>query len=294
MTTVGRPANPQVANSNQQPSGGQGSGITCDEEIWPFGEVSVYKIRKGARVGRHRAADGSFDTKEMMLMKRFAIGFAFALVVHGGLSLSAQGDMLPLQMGLFNPNRLAEPVLREIWGFMEDMGQRAFLFAAMDAGMNSGGNTTYTITLTNRGMTNIGLAAEDITVSLRIPEGTSVVSATGGSYEGIRNGVETVTNPRPLSPFRGLNPNPDVQRAKVDFATRQVAKVAAGQEQQLTVTLSGVGDAPPEFSGSRITFNKPVVRRLPSVTLTDDRLADQGDILWGPSLEFTLPRAPRR
>jgi uncharacterized repeat protein (TIGR01451 family) len=200
----------------------------------------------------------------------------------------------PPAMGLFNPKRLPETVLREIWGFMEDMGQRAFLWAAMDAGTKSGGNTTYTITLTNRGNPKSGLAADDITVSLRIPEGVSVVSATGGSYEGVRHGVETVTNPGQLSPFRGLNPNPNVQRANVDFATWMVGNIAPGQRETVSVTLSGVGDDPPDFSGSRVTFDKPAVRRLPNVTLTDDRLADQGDILWGPSQEFTLPRAPRR
>ena len=203
-------------------------------------------------------------------------------------------EQAPPAMGFFNPKRLPEPVLREIWGFMEDMGQRAYLWAAMEAGMQSGGNTTYTITLTNRGNPKSGLAADDITVSLRIPESVSVVSATGGSYEGVRHGVETVINPGQLSPFRGLNPNPNVQRANVDFATWIVGNVAAGQQQKLTVTLSGVGDALPDFSGSRVTFNKPEVHRLPNVTLTDDRLADEGDILWGPSGEFTLPRAPRR
>ena len=202
-------------------------------------------------------------------------------------------ELAPQAMGLFNPKKLSEPVLREIWDFMEDMGQRAFLWADMDAGMKSGDNTTYTLTLENRGRVNSGLTAGDITVSLRIPEGISVVNATGGSYEGMRENVETVTTPGQLAPFRGLNPNPNVQRANVDFATWAVDSVAAGEEVTLSVTLSGGGDATPDFSGSRITFNEPQVRRLENVTLTDDRLADQGDILWGPSSEWSMPRPER-
>ena len=202
-------------------------------------------------------------------------------------------EQAPPAMGLFNPKKLPEPVLREIWGFMEDMGQRAFLWAETDAGMKSGGNTNYTLKLENRGRPNSGLTAGDITVSLRIPEGISVVSATGGRYEGIRENVETVTTPGQLAPFRGLNPNPNVKRANVDFATWTVDSVAPGEAVTLTVTLSGVGDAAPDFSGSRVTFNEPAVRRLPNVTLTDDRLADQGDILWGPSQEWALPRPSR-
>ena len=201
-------------------------------------------------------------------------------------------ETAPAQMGHFNPNRLSEPIAREIWGFMKDMGFRSFLWASMAPGVPAGGNTTFTLTLDNKGEKGKGMAAEDITVSLVLPAGVTAVSGTGGKYEGVKKGVEYVTNPGDLSPFKALNPNPNPKRATADAAVWKIGKIAAGDKTTISITLSGVTGVP-NFTGSTITWNKPDVKRLPNVTLRDDRLADKGDILYAPSPEFTLPPQPK-
>jgi uncharacterized repeat protein (TIGR01451 family) len=193
----------------------------------------------------------------------------------------------PIRMGLFNPNRLSEAVAKEIWDYMNTLGMRSFLWASMSPATEAGGNLTYTMTLENKGHKGSGLPAEDILVSLVVPKGFSVVSATGGSYQGVKQGVETVLNPGQLSPFRGLNPKPNVKRATVNMAQWKVKGVVAGEKTMLAITLAGTET--PNFSGSTITWAKPAIKRPANVTLKDDRLADKGDILWAPSPEFRLP-----
>ncbi|MEQ1897195.1 MAG: c-type cytochrome [Vicinamibacterales bacterium] len=197
----------------------------------------------------------------------------------------------PAQMGLFNPDRLSDATAREIWNFMEAEGFRALLFASMSAPKPAGSNVTYELTLDNRGHKGSGLPADEVLVSLVVPKGFSVVSATGGSYQGVKAGVETVTNPGQLSPFRGMNPKPNPIKAAVDMAQWKVKSVQAADKVTLSITLTGTGT--PNFSGSNVTWAKPSIKRLPTVTLKDDRLADKGDIIWGPSQEFTMPPAAK-
>jgi hypothetical protein len=195
-------------------------------------------------------------------------------------------ETAPAQMGLFNPDRVSEPILREIWGFMKDMGFRSFLWATLKPGENS----SYTLSVDNKGHAGKGLPAEDITVSLVVPTGSTVTANSGGTFQGVKKDTEYVTNPGQLAPFRGLNPNPKVVRAKGDVAVWKIGKIAAGQSQVITFTVSG---GTPNFTGSTITWNKPEVKRLPTVTLTDDRLAAKGDIIWGPSMEWTIQAPPK-
>ncbi len=194
----------------------------------------------------------------------------------------------PVQMGLFNKNRLNESHAREIWNYMETAGFRTILFAAMSAPKEEGGNLTYTLTLDNRGHKGTGLAAEDILVSLVVPEGFTAVSGSGGEYLGVKP-VETVTNPGQLAPFRAMNPKPNVVRATLPMAQWKVKKVEAGDKATVTLTLSGTGK--PNFSGSNVTWAKPAIKRPANVTHTDDRTAAKGDIIWAPSQEFSMPPA---
>lgn len=196
----------------------------------------------------------------------------------------------PVQMGIYRRERLPESVLREIFDFMKAQGFRAFLWASMSA-EPAGGNTTYKLTLENKGHAGKGIPADDIVVNLVLPKGASVVTTTGGSYQGVKN-IDYVANPGALAPFRGLNPNPKVDRTKGDAAVWKVNKMVAGDKQVLSITLSGL-TGPAKFDGSTITWGKPDIKRLPNVTLKDDRLVDRGDILWAPSPEFTVPAAPR-
>lgn len=197
----------------------------------------------------------------------------------------------PTQMGLFNPERLNESIAKEIFTYLQQAGYRALLFAAMSPATTDGGNLTYTITLDNKGEKGMGLAAEDVLVSLVVPEGFTVVSGTGGSFLGAKPGVETVTNPGQLGPFRALNPKPNVIMGKVTMAQWKVKSVPAGEKVSVTITLKGTGT--PNFSGSNVTWGKPAIKRPANVTHIDNRTAAVGDIIWGPSMEFSMPPAAK-
>ena len=196
----------------------------------------------------------------------------------------------PPQMGLYNPERMTESLAREIYTYMETAGFRALLFASMAAPTVADGKLTYTLTLDNRGKKGVGLSADDVVASLPVPKGFTVVSAAGGAYQGVKL-VETVTNPGQLAPFRAMNPKPNPIRATVDMAQWKVKSVPAGEKVDLTITLSGSGV--PNFSGSNVAWAKPAIKRPANVTHTDDRTAAKGDIIWGPSMEFTMPPAPK-
>ncbi|HEV3063188.1 MAG TPA: c-type cytochrome [Vicinamibacterales bacterium] len=201
-------------------------------------------------------------------------------------------DHAPATMGQFSRERMSEPVLKEVWDFMMGMGLRAPLFGSIAPGVASGANTTYTLTIDNRGVPGKGLPASDATVSLVVPAGVLVASTTGPGYQGTQ-AAEYVANPNALAPFKALNPSPNVQRVKGTIATWKLPKLAAGEKQTVTIALSGPGAGTVNFAGSTVTWGKPDVKRLPNVTVKDLRLADKGDIIYAPSQEFSLPPAPR-
>ena len=210
-----------------------------------------------------------------------AIGFdynAFAKIVY---------EHAPTRMGLFSPDRLPEPILREIYEFSKALGWRVLLFAETPAPVVSGENATYTVKIMNRGMATKGLTAGDLQVNLVIPKGLTVVSATGEGYKGVSKDVEYITNPGRLSPFN--NPTPPIERAKGDVAIWKLAKVAPGQEQSVTVTLTGPNAAMANFTGSTITFGKPENKPIRGLVHLDHRIADKGDVIRAPSQEWSLP-----
>jgi mono/diheme cytochrome c family protein len=201
-------------------------------------------------------------------------------------------DHAPAAMGQFSRERMPEAILRDIWDFTKSMGLRALVFGSISPGVASGANTTYTFTLENRGRPGKGLVAEDITVSLVVPAGMTVAGTTGTGYQGTQ-AVEYVANPGALSPFRAMNPNPNVQRIKGTVANWKLSKIAPGEKQTMTITLSGTGADKANFTGTTVVWGKPEAKRLPTLALKDLRLADKGDIIYAPSLEFSLPPVPR-
>jgi uncharacterized repeat protein (TIGR01451 family) len=199
-------------------------------------------------------------------------------------------DHAPATMGQFSRERMSEPVLKEIWDYMTVSGLRALVFGAFAPGVASGANTTYTITLENRGASGKGLAADDMKLTVVIPSGLTVVSGSAG-YQGTQS-AEYVSNPGQLLPFKMLNPTPNVQRVTGAVAVWKLPKLAAGEKQTLTLTVSGTGADKANFSGTTLTWSKPEVKRLPNVVVKDLRLAEKGDIIYAPSMEFLLPPTP--
>jgi mono/diheme cytochrome c family protein len=91
-----------------------------------------------------------------------------------------------LRMGNFNPLRLSEGQLKEIFDWAHDeIGFRPALqaqFAATD-GFN------YALSITNTGEAGKGLTAQKVTIELTIPAGITVTAATGDGYQGVKAGM---------------------------------------------------------------------------------------------------------
>jgi mono/diheme cytochrome c family protein len=121
-----------------------------------------------------------------------------------------------VRMGNYSPQRLPEPLLKEIWQWaMEDLGKLVPLAARMTASGQGPTGASYTVQVTNAGIKNKGLAAEDITVEVELPDNAKVVTAAGGKYEGVRRNSEGKT-----------------------VAAWRLPRLAATEQQTLTLTLT--------------------------------------------------------
>lgn len=169
---------------------------------------------------------------------------------EGGRSIEAIKDM-----GTYSRMRLPEPALREIWQYMNgELGLRAFLSASVDKGVAEGASVTYTVHVRNDGVAGRGLAAEGVSISLAVPPGATVVTHTGPGYQGLRA----------AAPADG--------RA----VSWRVPRVAAGDDQTYTLTLTGTGAASGMGPASVVQWEKPAA---------DARRAAAGD-----SIAVSLPR----
>ena len=140
-------------------------------------------------------------------------------------------------MGNFSRARLPEPLLQEIWRYASvDLGLRVPLRAQVSAGAPAGNGVTYSLTVENRGTPGKGLTAEDISISLTLPSGATVVTTTGAGYQGVRSDPQTSTN----------------------LAVWQVPRIAPADKQIYTITLSGNG-ASAGISRGVVRWTKPAL-----------------------------------
>jgi mono/diheme cytochrome c family protein len=145
-----------------------------------------------------------------------------------------------LAMGSFSPSRLPEPMLQDIWSYITDLGFRPKLRGRLSAGVASAAGVVYTLDVENTGVEGSGLTAEDVTVALSVPAGVTVVGATGAGYQGVRRD----------------------EQAKADVAVWTVARVAPGDRQSYTLTLSQAATASGNLRGA-IRWTKPTVKTGP-------------------------------
>jgi len=142
-----------------------------------------------------------------------------------------------MAMGHFSPTRLPESMLREVWDYIVDLGFRARMHGELAAGVPATNGVVYNLEVKNTGLEGKGLTAEDVTVSLTVPAGASVVATTGAGYQGVRRD----------------------ERAKADVAVWAVPRMAPGEHQEYTLTLSKAGTASDNVRGS-IRWTKPTVK----------------------------------
>jgi hypothetical protein len=146
-----------------------------------------------------------------------------------------------LAMGSFSRHRLPESRLGEVWNYIADIGFRARMHGQLSAGVESANGVTYTLDVENTGVEDRGLTAEDVTITLRVPTGTSVIAATGAGYQGVR---------------------PDEQE-DADVALWRAPRMAPGDHRTHTITLSRAATATNNLRG-RINCTRPVVKTGPT------------------------------
>jgi mono/diheme cytochrome c family protein len=158
-----------------------------------------------------------------------------------------------VRMGNFSPKRVPEATLREIWDWMNDLGMLVPVIARLTAGPAAAAGTTYTLDVENEAVPQKGLTAEDVTISLMVPAGTKVVSATGTGYQGVRKDEKT----------------------SGDVAVWRVPRFAPHDHEKFTITLAGtpVGDAVPRGT---VGWVKPAAKADALVNFTLPRPGGRG------------------
>jgi len=146
-----------------------------------------------------------------------------------------------LAMGNFSPSRLPESMLQDVWTYIVDLGFRARMRGQLSAGVPSTDGVAYRLDVENTGLEGTGLTAEDVTVTLVVPAGATMVTASGAGYQGVRRD----------------------EQANADVAVWGVSRVAPGDRQTYTLTLSQAGTAANNLRGT-LRWTKPTVSTGPS------------------------------
>ena len=146
-----------------------------------------------------------------------------------------------LRMGNYSKARVPEALVQEMWNFARDLGFRVPVSGRLSAGVPGTDGVTYTLNVENGGLVDKGLTAEDLTVTLILPSGASVVNATETGYQGVR-----------------LD-----EQAKANVAVWQFPRLAPKDRQTYTLTLSQAGTAGDNLRGS-VRWTGPAVKTGPS------------------------------
>ena len=149
--------------------------------------------------------------------------------------LSGTNPNNPIRMGNYSRERLPESLLREIWQYVSvDLGLRVPINARLRAGTPAGGNVTYDLTVENAGVPGKGLTAEEISIALMLPAGSTVVRTTGAGYQGVRRDPESGG----------------------DLAVWTVARLSPKETQSYTITISPPAAGAKPLRGT-VRWSKP-------------------------------------
>jgi mono/diheme cytochrome c family protein len=145
-----------------------------------------------------------------------------------------------LRMGNYAPTRMWESQLREIYDWAREIGFRARVVARLSKAETAANGVSYRLNVSNNGLPGRGPAIEDVTISLVVPNGASVVTATGEGYQGVRMD----------------------EKAKANAAVWKLARLAPRDRQSFAITLSRAGTKDDNLRGS-VRWTRPVVKTGP-------------------------------
>jgi mono/diheme cytochrome c family protein len=146
-----------------------------------------------------------------------------------------------IRMGNFNPARVSEGQLHQIYDWAREVGFRPRVVSRLSKGEVGEKGVTYSLMVENGGLPGKGLSVEDPVVRLIIPAGTEVLAATGPGYQGVKMD----------------------EQAKANVASWQVPAMAPHAKHNLTITLSKAGTAADNLRGE-VRWSRPAVKTGPS------------------------------
>jgi mono/diheme cytochrome c family protein len=145
-----------------------------------------------------------------------------------------------VRMGNYDPQRVPESLLRELWAWAQDLGFRPGVAGQISAGVTGSDGVTYTLNVDNIGLPGKGLTAEDLTINVVVPAGAKVVRTTGANYQGERQDADL----------------------KANVAVWRLNRLAPKEHQTYTLTLSRAGTQNDNVRGA-IRWTKPTVKTGP-------------------------------
>jgi len=155
-------------------------------------------------------------------------------VLRGG---NAMGNV---DMGNYNRERLTPATVRQIYLYLrDDMGFRAPMVGQLAKAEMGPTGATYNLAVRNNGLAGRGVIAEGVTVSLIVPQGTNVVAASGGGYQGT-----------------------SMQDGNM-VAVWNIARSAPGDQNTLSITLNRAGTQQDNLRGN-IKWARPAPKQGPS------------------------------
>lgn len=171
-------------------------------------------------------------------------------------------------MGNFSRTRVSEPVLREIYNFMQDLGLRVPISAAIDPA--PAGAPAYTLAVSNTGVPAKGLTAEVLTLQVMLPTGFTVATTEGPGYKGVR----TAKARQFASDGSGR-----IKEWEANAMIWELPKLAPGEKVALGFKLAGTGEpAAGAFDGSLVLWEKPTTRTgVTHLEYRDHRIPEVGD-----------------
>jgi mono/diheme cytochrome c family protein len=159
-----------------------------------------------------------------------------------------------LRMGNFNPLRLSEAQLKEVYDWAHDeIGFRPDLQARLAPGDNGPNGATYALNVANNGEAGKGLSADGLTIDLAVPVGVTVVSATGDGYKGVHMDSE----------------------AKTNIAEWKVPRLAPKDERAFTITLSQSPANVSDLKGT-IRWARPAPKTGPNLDVVNFAMRPAG------------------
>ncbi len=155
-----------------------------------------------------------------------------------------------LRMGNFDPLRISEAQLHEIYNWAHDeIGFRP----ALAAQLTPSGGTTYALNVTNNGEPGKGLTAQGVVIDVMVPAGATVTAATGTGYKGVHMD----------------------EKMKGNVAEWQVPRLAPKDAQAFTISLSQAPANPADLKGA-IRWAKPAPKTGPNMDVQNFALRPAG------------------